>query len=207
MACKRPGETFCSFQIYRKSIKLHIEQESSVLFSTESGPNYRTETLYVTLHFHCYGFQKSKHTGCQLQCKSTPISCLLSWWLAMSHAAERSSSSKGQEANLSLSPQHSFHFLSGSPYCNEVKTLNPGPCSQEPLMCLIYKDCVGTKASHLILYIQVTLLLWEEKNKSIGRTFKLKFFFKDLRLIKRGQCMKEDLFHMSYTYTIINELY
>lgn len=71
------------------------KNHSVFILGTESGPNYRLETLYITISFHCCGFQKSKHTGCQLQCNSTPISCLLSWWLAVSHATEREQFLKG----------------------------------------------------------------------------------------------------------------
>lgn len=72
---------------------------------------------------------------------------------------------------------------------------------------MIYKSCFGVEASYLDPLNASDIVTLRENNKCIRKTFRLKFFFEDEKLIKRGQYTKEDLFHISYKYTIINELH
>lgn len=60
--------------------------------------------------------------------------------------------------------------------------------SQEPLQCMIFKALSGSEATSLILYIQVTFVLfYEEKNDKFIKTFGIKLLSKTPNLIKGGQ--------------------
>ena len=67
-AYRHPGKTFCSFQIDRNSKNQCIEQESSSVHLGNIKCSEKKRNFTYNCSFLCYGFQKSKHIGCQLQC-------------------------------------------------------------------------------------------------------------------------------------------